>query len=49
MPKTKEYSNGLNTGILTLLAILYLLKVILCASEHICSTVRYCFRSFKQR
>jgi len=25
-----------------------LLKVILCASEHICSIVRYCFRSFKQ-
>ena len=24
------------------------LKVILCASEHICSIVRYCFRSFKQ-
>ena len=23
------------------------LKVILCASEHICSIVRYCFRSFK--
>ena len=23
-------------------------KVILCASEHICSIVRYCFRSFKQ-
>ena len=26
----------------------WLLKVILCASEHICSIVRYCFRSFKQ-
>ena len=26
----------------------YNLKVILCASEHICSIVRYCFRSFKQ-
>ena len=26
----------------------HLLKVILCASEHICSIVRYCFRSFKQ-
>ena len=25
-----------------------LLKVILCASEHICSIVRYCFRSFTQ-
>ena len=25
-----------------------LIKVILCASEHICSIVRYCFRSFKQ-
>ena len=25
-----------------------LFKVILCASEHICSIVRYCFRSFKQ-
>ena len=25
-----------------------MLKVILCASEHICSIVRYCFRSFKQ-
>ena len=24
------------------------LKVILCASEHICSIVRCCFRSFKQ-
>ena len=24
------------------------IKVILCASEHICSIVRYCFRSFKQ-
>ena len=23
-------------------------KVILCASEHICSILRYCFRSFKQ-
>ena len=23
-------------------------KVILCTSEHICSIVRYCFRSFKQ-
>jgi len=23
-------------------------KVILCASKHICSIVRYCFRSFKQ-
>ena len=23
-------------------------KVILCASEHICSIVRYCFRSYKQ-
>ena len=23
-------------------------KVILCACEHICSIVRYCFRSFKQ-
>ena len=23
-------------------------KVILCASEHICSIVRYCFGSFKQ-
>jgi len=23
-------------------------KVILYASEHICSIVRYCFRSFKQ-
>jgi len=23
-------------------------KVILCASEHICSIVRYCCRSFKQ-
>jgi len=23
-------------------------KVILCASEHICSIVRYCFRSFNQ-
>ena len=23
-------------------------KVILCSSEHICSIVRYCFRSFKQ-
>jgi len=23
-------------------------KVILCASDHICSIVRYCFRSFKQ-
>ena len=23
-------------------------KVILCASEHICSIVRYCFKSFKQ-
>jgi len=23
------------------------IKVILCASEHICSIVRYCFRSFK--
>jgi len=23
-------------------------KVILCASEHICSIVQYCFRSFKQ-
>jgi len=23
-------------------------KVILCASEHICSIVRYCFRSFKE-
>jgi len=28
--------------------ILVSLKVILCASEHICSIVRYCFRSFKQ-
>ena len=27
---------------------LYRFKVILCASEHICSIVRYCFRSFKQ-
>ena len=25
-----------------------IVKVILCASEHICSIVRYCFRSFKQ-
>ena len=25
-----------------------ILKVILCASEHICSIVRYCFRSYKQ-
>ena len=25
-----------------------LIKVILCASEHICSIVQYCFRSFKQ-
>ena len=25
-----------------------LVKVKLCASEHICSIVRYCFRSFKQ-
>jgi len=25
----------------------YKLKVILCASENICSIVRYCFRSFK--
>ena len=24
------------------------IKVILCASEHICSIVGYCFRSFKQ-
>ena len=24
------------------------LNVILCASDHICSIVRYCFRSFKQ-
>ena len=24
------------------------LKLILCASEHICTIVRYCFRSFKQ-
>jgi len=24
------------------------IKVILCASEQICSIVRYCFRSFKQ-
>ena len=24
------------------------LKVILCASEHICSIVQYCLRSFKQ-
>ena len=24
------------------------IKVILCASEHICSIVRYCFRRFKQ-
>jgi len=24
-----------------------IIKVILCASEHICSIVRYCFRSFK--
>ena len=24
------------------------LKVILCASEHICLIVRYCLRSFKQ-
>jgi len=24
------------------------LKVILCASEQICSIVRYCFRSFKK-
>ena len=23
-------------------------KVILCASEHICSIVRYCFKSFKK-
>ena len=28
--------------------ILHFVKVILCASEHICSIVRYCFRSFKQ-
>ena len=26
----------------------WIFKVILCASEHICSIVRYCFRSFKQ-
>ena len=26
----------------------HLVKVILCASKHICSIVRYCFRSFKQ-
>jgi len=25
---------------------MYILKVILCASEHICSIVWYCFRSF---
>ena len=25
-----------------------IIKVIICASEHICSIVRYCFRSFKQ-
>ena len=25
-----------------------IIKVILCASEHICSIVRYCFKSFKQ-
>ena len=33
-----------------LFIILFLLcvKVILFASEHICSIVRYCFRSFKQ-
>ena len=32
-----------------ILRILYcLVKVIQCASEHICSIVRYCFRSFKQ-
>ena len=29
-------------------AFVIILKVILCASEHICSIVRYCFRSFKQ-
>jgi len=28
--------------------VLKVVKVILCASEHICSIVRYCFRSFKQ-
>ena len=26
----------------------HMFKVILCASEHVCSIVRYCFRSFKQ-
>ena len=29
-------------------AFVHRLKVILCASEHICTIVRYFFRSFKQ-
>jgi len=27
---------------------LMVVKVILCASDYICSIIRYCFRSFKQ-
>ena len=39
----------LSRFILTLfLSLKPLFKVILCASDHICSIVRYCFRSFKQ-
>ena len=33
---------------LTLQFVQYTIKVILCASEHICWIVRYCFRSFKK-
>jgi len=37
-----------NVKMATFLTINLFIKVILCASEHICSIVRYCFRSFKQ-
>ena len=46
--KWKNHIDNLIKSATKILGTMRSLKVILCASEHICSIVRYCFRSFKQ-
>ena len=47
VPQTKR-GNSLRSSKRSIHNTKYKVKVILCASEHICSIVRYCFRSFTQ-
>ena len=48
-PLTASFFTPTNSTIpVSLVKCVIIIKVILCASEHISSIVRYCFRSFKQ-